>query len=95
MSVQIRASDDDRQRVIDALQRHTEVGRLTLDEFSERVAAVYAARTLGELVAVTRDLPAGPAGAIGVHSGRRDLLVIFAVAAVTLVLLGVFMAVTR
>jgi hypothetical protein len=96
VSAEIRASDDDRQQVVDALQRHTEVGRLTLDEFSERVGAVYSARTLGDLAAVTRDLPREPAdGAVAVHSGRRDLLIIFAVAALTLVLLGVFMAVTR
>lgn len=90
----MRASDEDRQRVIDALQRHAEAGRLTLDEFSDRVRDVYSARTLGELAVVTRDLPAAPVPAPG-DQGRRDLLVIFAIAAITLVLLGVFMAVTR
>jgi hypothetical protein len=93
--MEIRASDDDRQRVIAALQRHTEVGRLTLDEFSERVGAAYSARTLSELATVIRDLPAEPAVPVTDHRGRRDLLVLFAVAAFTLILLGVFMAVTR
>lgn len=92
----MRASDDDRQRVIADLQRHTEAGRLDLDEFSERVGAVYSARTLGELAAVTRDLPAVPAGVPGdATNGRRDLLILFAVAAVTLVLLGIYIAVVR
>lgn len=84
--------------MVDALQRHTEAGRLTLDEFTERVDSAYAARTLGELAAVTRDLPAEAAVAAGpgtADTGRRDLLVIFAVAGVALVLLIVFMALTR
>jgi hypothetical protein len=95
VSVELRASDDDRQRVISLLQRHTEAGRLTLEEFSERVGEVYSARTLGQLAALTHDLPAEPPLVPGAGTGRRDLLVIFAVAAVTLVLLGVFMAVFR
>ncbi|MEV1333496.1 DUF1707 domain-containing protein [Micromonospora costi] len=97
MDVELRASDDDRQRVVAELQGHTAAGRLTLDEFSDRVGAVWNARTLGDLAALTRDLPA-PAGAAGPPStthGRRELLVVFAAAALTLLLLGVFMAVSR
>ncbi|PZF86993.1 DUF1707 SHOCT-like domain-containing protein [Micromonospora deserti] len=98
MDVQLRASDDDRHRVVADLQRHTAAGRLTLDEFSERVGAVWAARTIGDLAALTRDLPA-PASPVGTvpagGQGRRELLVVFAVAALTLLLLGVFMAVSR
>ena len=93
MDVATRASDGDRQRVIAELQRHTAAGRLSLDEFSERAGHVYAARTLGELLAVTRDLPVETAALAGGHRRRRDLLVVFAVAALTLVLLKVFMAV--
>ncbi len=91
----MRASDGDRQRVIAELQRHTEVGRLSLDEYAERVDAAYAARTLGDLAAITQDLPttATPLAADG--RGRRDLLVLFAIAAFTLALLGILMAVTR
>jgi hypothetical protein len=92
MSVEMRASDDDRQQVIDLLQRHTAAGRLTLDEFSDRVGVVYSARTLGDLVAVTRDLPAEAAADEPAHQQRRELLVVFAVAAVTLVLLIFIMA---
>jgi Domain of unknown function (DUF1707) len=96
VSGEIRASDHDRHRVVDALQRHTEAGRLSLDEFTERVDSAYAARTIAELDAVTRDLPVEPATAPAApDTGRRDLLVIFAVAGVALVLLLVFMALTR
>lgn len=91
----MRASDDDRQRVVDDLQRHTAAGRLTLDEFSERAGLVYAARTLADLAAVTRDLPATTAPTASADHGRRDLLVIVAVAAVTLVLLYLFMMLSR
>jgi hypothetical protein len=95
--VELRASDEDRQRILDALQRHTAAGRLSLDEFSDRAAEVYAARTVGDLTAITGDLPAEPVApaADGPPSERRELLVVFAVAAITLVLLGLFMALTR
>ncbi|MEU5787875.1 DUF1707 domain-containing protein [Micromonospora purpureochromogenes] len=98
MDVQLRASDDDRHRVVAELQRHTGAGRLTLDEFSDRVAAVWTARTLGELAELTRDLPTAPAPAAAGDAtghGRRELLVLFAVAAATLLLLGIFMALSR
>ena len=95
VDVQMRASDDDRQRVIDDLQQHTTAGRLSLDEFSERVGLVLAARTLDDLAAVTRDLPAVPAPAAADQRGRRDLLILATVVVVTLVLLYVFMEITR
>ncbi len=53
----MRASDDDRQVLIDQLRGHTADGRLSLEEFEARVETVYAARTLGELRAVVLDLP--------------------------------------
>jgi hypothetical protein len=54
----LRASDADRERVAGQLRTSLGEGRLTLGEFDERVAAVYAARTYGDLIAVTSDLPA-------------------------------------
>jgi Domain of unknown function (DUF1707) len=92
--VDIRASDEDRQRVVAALERHTGAGRLTLDEFAERVSAAADARTLDELATVVSDLPAdAPAKPETTQDGqRRDLLLVFAIAFVTLVLLGVFIA---
>jgi hypothetical protein len=93
--VEIRASDDDRQRVIAVLQEHTEAGRLSLDEFSERVGEAYAARTLADLAAVTRELPVAHSARSTVEQPSRQLLFVFAVAAVSLVLLALFMAATR
>jgi len=54
----LRASDADRDRVSAALGEHLAAGRLTLEEFSERVGAAQTARTHGELERLSRDLPA-------------------------------------
>ncbi|HEU4907303.1 MAG TPA: DUF1707 domain-containing protein, partial [Propionibacteriaceae bacterium] len=53
----LRASDDDRDAVLRALERNTAVGRLTLDEFDQRSTAALAAVTLDQLAALTSDLP--------------------------------------
>lgn len=85
----MRASDEDRYRVVAALHQHTTAGRLTLEEYSERVRDVYAARTLADLAALTRDLPAEPAPPRSVAGdGGRHLAIAFAVAALVVVLLG-------
>jgi Domain of unknown function (DUF1707)/Cell wall-active antibiotics response 4TMS YvqF len=55
---EVRASDSDRDRVATHLREHLADGRLTLDEFTERIDAAHAARTVGELEELTRDLPA-------------------------------------
>jgi hypothetical protein len=52
-----RASDGDRERVVDELRAHAAVGRLSVDELEERVQRALAARTRGELAGLTRDLP--------------------------------------
>jgi hypothetical protein len=84
----MRASDADRQRIVAALERHTGAGRLTLDEFAQRVGVVSDARTLDELAVVVSDLPPETEP----EKPRRDLLLVFLVALVTLVLLGVGLA---
>lgn len=53
----IRASDEDRQRVVDLLAGHHVAGRLDQAEFAERMEAAYAAKTFGELGLLMRDLP--------------------------------------
>lgn len=53
----IRASDAERDAVIEMLRRHTADGRLTMTEFEERVAEAFAARTRGDLDPVLRELP--------------------------------------
>lgn len=43
--------------MVEVLQQAAAEGRLSLDELSERMDVVYAAKTYGELEPVTRDLP--------------------------------------
>jgi hypothetical protein len=54
----IRASDDDRDRAVALLREHAAAGRLTIEEFNERLDKAYAAKTLGELDELMEDLPA-------------------------------------
>lgn len=55
----LRASDAHRDHVIGQLQAAFVQGRLTMDEFDERVGQAFAAGTSAELAALTADLPAG------------------------------------
>ncbi|MEY9214189.1 DUF1707 and DUF2154 domain-containing protein [Thermobifida halotolerans] len=61
----LRASDADRDRVARVLADALADGRLTQEEHSERLEAVYAAKTLGELAPLTLDLEAAPVTAAG------------------------------
>lgn len=76
----LRASDADRQAVVERLRRAHEEGRLDLSEFDERIRRAYAARTYAELDRLTGDVPADPADvrlpAISepAHLGRRRRL---------------------
>jgi hypothetical protein len=56
-SPELRASDADRDRTIAELREHAAVGRLTLEEFSERADRAVAAKTVSELEEIRRDLP--------------------------------------
>ncbi|MGI5119043.1 DUF1707 SHOCT-like domain-containing protein [Marinactinospora thermotolerans] len=56
-SPETRASDSDRDRVAKQLQEHFAQGRLDDSEFTTRLEQVYQARTFGELVPLTADLP--------------------------------------
>ena len=56
----IRASDQERESVVDVLRDAFTDGRLTLDEFEERTSAAYAAKTWTDLRELTADLPAEP-----------------------------------
>ena len=53
---EIRASDAERQAVVDRLSAACGDGQLTLDEFSERSGEAWAAVTRGQLEEMTRDL---------------------------------------
>jgi hypothetical protein len=55
----MRAASADRERAVDVLKAGFAEGRLTQDEYNDRMGRAYAARTYGELTALTADLPAG------------------------------------
>ncbi len=54
----IRASDADRDRVTSLLREHHAAGRLTAEEFHDRMERALDAKTLGELDELLADLPA-------------------------------------
>jgi hypothetical protein len=53
------AANADRERAVGVLRAGFTEGRLTQEELDDRVAQAYAARTYGQLWALTADLPAG------------------------------------
>jgi hypothetical protein len=53
----VRASDDDRERAIRSLREHLAAGRLTLEEFTDRMSSALAATTTSDLEAPLRELP--------------------------------------
>jgi Domain of unknown function (DUF1707)/Domain of unknown function (DUF4190) len=59
----LRASTADRERAIEVLKTGFTEGRLTKDEYDDRVAQTYAARTYADLATVTADLPGGQVAA--------------------------------
>jgi len=61
----VRASDDDRERAIRSLREHLAAGRLTLEEFTERISAALAATTTADLNAPLHELP------LAQRAGRR------------------------
>ena len=53
----LRASDADREQVAERLRNATAEGRLLAEELEQRLGAVFAARTYGELDEIVADLP--------------------------------------
>jgi hypothetical protein len=71
----IRASDAEREKAVERLRTHAVEGRLTLEEFADRVERAYAARSLQELDDLARDLPAtGSAAPPGQRRPMRRLV---------------------
>jgi uncharacterized protein DUF1707 len=56
---QLRASHEDRDKVVELLRIAAGDGRLTAEELDDRLEVAMTARTYGELAALTRDLPTG------------------------------------
>ena len=57
---QRRMSDMERDRITERLRTAVGEGRLTMDEFEQRLSGVLAARTFGEVGPYVDDLPGGP-----------------------------------
>lgn len=58
---ELRASDEQRERAAQQLRDHFAAGRLSEDEFTERVQSAYSARTEAQLRELLADLPRLPA----------------------------------
>ena len=58
---EMRASDAEREAVVGRLNVAVGEGRLSLDEFSQRLGGAYEATTRGELAPLIADLPQSPA----------------------------------
>jgi len=71
---QLRASHQDRDRVVEILRVAAGDGRLTSEELDERLEAALSARTFGELAALTRDLPDGPGFGVAPVREPRDVV---------------------
>ncbi|MGW0805626.1 DUF1707 SHOCT-like domain-containing protein [Nonomuraea sp. NPDC002799] len=56
--LQMRVSDEDRERTTQQLQRAFTEGRLTQPELEDRVEAALTAKTYGDLLGLINDLPA-------------------------------------
>jgi hypothetical protein len=53
----LRAADADRHKIADQLKTALDEGRLSLNEYDDRVRQAYAARTYAELLILVADLP--------------------------------------
>jgi len=65
----LRASDRDRQQVVDLLRSGLEDGRLTMEEYTDRMGLAYQAVTHGDLARLHADLPAAGSWAPGGKNG--------------------------
>jgi Domain of unknown function (DUF1707) len=72
----LRISDADREATAASLREHYALGRLSLEEFNQRLSAAFAAVTQRDLDAVTGDLPhvrtpVAPLPVAGLTAGSR------------------------
>ena len=70
----LRIGDADREAAAAALREHYAVGRLTLEEFNQRLDAVFKATTQSQLRMITHDLPhtGAPSAPLAVASVGRE-----------------------
>jgi hypothetical protein len=65
---ELRASDADREQIAERLRHAMSEGRLAAEELEQRLGALFASRTYGELERLVRDLPAPPEPPPPAHS---------------------------
>ena len=71
----LRASHEDRDRIVELLRVSAGDGRLSIDELDERVEAALTARTYGELEGLVADLPATPGTAAAAPTAKPKEMV--------------------
>ncbi len=71
---ELRASHDDRDRVVELLRVSAGDGRLTAEELDERLEQAMTARTYGELARLVADLPAQGSVAAPVTVQAKDVV---------------------
>ncbi len=63
----LRASTADRDRTVEVLKASFVEGRLTRNEFDQRLGQAFVSRFFAELMALIADLPAGPFQRLPAH----------------------------
>jgi hypothetical protein len=74
---ELRASHEDRDKVVELLRVSAGDGRLTAEELDERLERAMTARTYGELATLVADLPAAGSAAPGAPTPRVKEVVRF------------------
>jgi hypothetical protein len=74
----VRVSDADREHAVSSLREHLVQGRLSLEEFTQRMTSAYDAKTSTDLAELQRDLPETPPEPR--RSALRHLVAIFGAA---------------
>jgi hypothetical protein len=67
---EVRASDVEREETVARLREGAAEGRLTLEEFTERIDGAYGAHTRGELDVLVHDLPEASAASPALPARR-------------------------
>src|SRR5579871_6323409 len=67
----MRVSDAEREAAAAELREHFTSGRLDQEELDERLAAIFAAKTRGDLNALFTDLPSSGPGWAGAGAGGQ------------------------
>jgi hypothetical protein len=71
---ELRASHDDRDKVVEQLRVAAGDGRLTAEELDQRLELALSARTYGELAKLVADLPAAHVGSVAGTTKPKDLI---------------------